>query len=84
MEVNSISPDRPPADLYHLVLQGASIVRFANAHLDAYKMKKTFVFLAIFITATGQADRYLLYQKEDSRKVCTHVLYIIKSYAEMP
>jgi predicted aconitase len=63
--------------------QGASVVRFANAHLNAYK-KKTFVFMAIFIAATGEADRYLLYQKKDSRKVCTHVPYITKSFAEMP
>ena len=66
------------------MLQGASIVRFANAHLDAYKKEKTFVFVAIFITATGQAIRYFLFQKKDSRVVCTRVLYIIKSYTEMP
>jgi hypothetical protein len=84
VEVNSIPPDRPPADHFRLLLQGASIVRFANAHLEAYKKNKTFIFLAVFIAATGQADRYLLYQKRDSQEVCTHVPYIIKSYAETP
>jgi hypothetical protein len=66
------------------MLQGASIVRFANAHLDAYKKEKTFVFLAIFITAAGEAYRYLLYQIKDSRNVCTHIPYTIKSFAETP
>ena len=83
-EVNSISSDKPPADHYRIMHQGATIVRLANAHLDAYKKEKAFVFVTIFIAASGEADRYLLYQKKDSSKVCTHVLYITKPYADTP
>ena len=68
------------------MLQGASIVRFANTKLDAYKKEKNFVFVAIFIHSNGQVDRYLLYQdeKKDLHNVRTHVRYILKSYAESP
>ncbi|KAH9080330.1 kinase-like domain-containing protein [Lactarius deliciosus] len=50
------------------MLQGASVVRFANT-LDTYKNEKNFVFVAIFISGAGQADRYVLYQKKDSDNV---------------
>ena len=66
MKVNSVFLDLPSSDLHCLMLQGASIVRFANAHLDAYKKEKTFVFMAIFITSYGAAKRYLLYQEKGS------------------
>jgi hypothetical protein len=57
------------------MLQGASIVRFANTFLDVYKEEKNFVFVAIFISDTGVADRYFLYQTEGpSRTVRTHAL----------
>ena len=71
-------------DLFRLMLQGASIVRFANTKLDAYKEQKNFVFVAIYIDFNGDVQRYLLYQneKKDPHKVRTHVLYILKSYAE--
>jgi hypothetical protein len=66
------------------MLQGASVVRFANTKLDAYKKDKNFVFVAIFISATGLVERYLLFQngKKDPHKVRTHVQCILKSYAE--
>ena len=83
VEVNSYSPDRPPVDHHCVVLQGACIVRFANTFLDAYKKKKKFIFVAIFINDTGEVMRYLLYQKksflqEASQEVRSHALYIIK------
>ena len=84
MQVNSTPPGSPPEEHFRLIIQGASIVHFANAYLDAYKKEKTFVFVAIFITGFGEANRYFLYQNKDSRMVCTHVPYIIKSYAETP
>jgi hypothetical protein len=78
VEVNSNSPDRPTVDHHRVILLGASIVRFANTFLDAYKKERNFVFLAIFIGDTGLVDRYVLYQKEGSQEVRTHALYIIK------
>ncbi|KAH9165865.1 hypothetical protein EDB89DRAFT_2076393 [Lactarius sanguifluus] len=69
VEVNSNPPDRPTVDLYRLMLQAASVVRFANSFINVYKQKKSFVFVAIFISHTGLADRYLLYQRGDSRMV---------------
>ncbi|KAH9052905.1 kinase-like domain-containing protein [Lactarius deliciosus] len=52
-----------------MMIQGASVVRFANTTLDTYKNEKNFVFVAIYISGNGQADRYLLYQKKGSNKV---------------
>ncbi|KAH9995504.1 kinase-like domain-containing protein [Russula vinacea] len=69
VEVNSHSPDRPPVDHHRVILQGASVVRFANTFLDAYKKERNFIYVAIFISDIGQVDRYLLYQKEGSRRV---------------
>jgi hypothetical protein len=40
-------------DLIRMMLQGASVVRFANTKLDAYKKKKNFVFVAIYIDSSG-------------------------------
>ncbi|KAH8976881.1 hypothetical protein EDB86DRAFT_2864191, partial [Lactarius hatsudake] len=68
VEVNSSSSERPAVDHHRLMLQGASVVRFANT-LDTYKNEKNFVFVAIFISGARQADRYVLYQKKDSDNV---------------
>ncbi len=59
------------------MLQGASVVRFANT-LDAYKNEKNFVFVAVFVDDTGLTDRYVLFQRVGSRKVRAHSLYIFK------
>lgn len=75
--VNSNPPDRPAEDHHRLLIQGASMVRFANTFLDAYKKERNFVFVAIFISDTGVADRYFMYQEKDSNKVCTRALYFI-------
>jgi hypothetical protein len=85
VEVNS-TLNEPPVDLIRLMLQGASIVRFANTMPDAYKKEKDFVFVAIYIHNDGQVDRYLLYQdgKENLHSVRMHVRYLLKSYAEAP
>jgi hypothetical protein len=73
-------------DLIRMMLQGASVVRFANSKLDAYKEKKNFVFVAIYIDSSRKADRYLLYQDENAKihphhpdNVRTHVRYLLKS-----
>ncbi|KAH9045225.1 hypothetical protein EDB85DRAFT_2270263 [Lactarius pseudohatsudake] len=69
VEVNSTSPGQSAVD-QHLMIQGASIVRFANTTLDTYKNEKNFVFVAIYISGNGQADRYVLYQRKGSDEVC--------------
>jgi hypothetical protein len=61
VEVNS-TQEEPRIDLIRLMLQGASIVRFANTMLDAYKKEKNFVFVAIYIDNNGLVEHYLLYQ----------------------
>jgi len=57
-----------------MLIEGASTVRFANSFLDAHKADKDFIFVAIYIDDTGNAERYLLFQN-GSRKVC-NVLYM--------
>ena len=64
MEVSSQGRNGPTVNLIRLMLQGASIVRFANTKLDAYKEQKNIVFVAIYIDNSGKVDRYLLYQDE--------------------
>ncbi|KAH9003908.1 hypothetical protein EDB86DRAFT_2291953 [Lactarius hatsudake] len=54
-------------DFFRLMLQGTIITRFANT-LDMFKNQKNFIFVAIYISAAGDADRYLLYQENDSRE----------------
>ncbi|KAH9041661.1 kinase-like domain-containing protein [Lactarius pseudohatsudake] len=61
--------NRPGVDHDRLMLQGASVVRFANTTLDTYKIEKNFVFVAIYISGDGRADRYVLYQRKGSDKV---------------
>ncbi|KAH8980627.1 hypothetical protein EDB86DRAFT_3087731 [Lactarius hatsudake] len=69
VEVNSNPPYGPPVGLYRLMLQAASVVRFANTFIDVYKEKKTFLLVAIFVGHTGLSHRYIFYQRRDSRKV---------------
>ncbi|KAH9047384.1 hypothetical protein EDB84DRAFT_483455 [Lactarius hengduanensis] len=69
VEVDSNLPDRPGVDHHRPMLQGASVVRFANTTLDTYKIAKNFVFVAIYINGDGHADRYVLYQRKGSDKV---------------
>ena len=78
VEVNSNPRNKDTVDFYRLMLQGASVVRFANKKLDAFKHQKNFVFVAVYISITGQVQRYLLYQnkKVDPKKVRIYVSYI--------
>ena len=75
--VNPPPLEDEPADGYvqgyrHLLLQGASVVRFANTYLDAYKEERNFVFTAISIDDLGGAFRNLLYQTGPYDTVRTH------------
>ncbi|KAF8258396.1 kinase-like domain-containing protein [Lactarius quietus] len=56
--------DRYPVYYIRLMVQAASIVRFANT-LDTYKKEKDFVFVAIFIFRAGVVRRTLLYQNRN-------------------
>ena len=62
IEVNSTSQDKPPQDRHRMLVQGASVVRFANHFIDAYSVDKKFTLVAIYMRADGVADRYLLFQ----------------------
>lgn len=72
----AVNPPDSISDMSHhrLILQGASIVRFANSSLKAYKEEKNFIFMAVFVCDAGQADRYLLYQSKGSDAVRTYAL----------
>ena len=76
VEVNS-TQNQPQVDRIRLMLQGASIVRFANTNLDAYKERKDFVFVAIYIDNKGEVERYLLYQDTGNRVRTYYVWYIL-------
>jgi len=56
-------------------LEGAAIVRFANTFLDAFKAKKDFILVAVFVWDHGTAFQYSLFQqRHDDAVRC--VLYI--------
>ncbi|KAH9033326.1 hypothetical protein EDB84DRAFT_1399034, partial [Lactarius hengduanensis] len=69
VEVNSTLPGQSAVGLHRMIIQGASVVRFANTTLDTYNTEKNFVFVVIYISGDGQADRYVLYQKKGSNEV---------------
>lgn len=73
VEVNSAAGIR--ADRIRMFLQGASIVRYANAQLPAYKDKKSFFLVAVYIYEDGRAERSILYQneKDSTNTVCYHI-----------
>ena len=86
VEVNSTqTPNEPQLNLIRLMLQGASIVRFANTNLDAYKENRDFVFVAIYIDNKGKAERYLLHQEGTTEdRVRTHVEYTLNLMLKHP
>jgi hypothetical protein len=79
VEVQSKS-ETPNEDFTRMILQGTAIVRFVNNFLDAFKSKKDFVLVAIYIhngrTGGRKLDLYYLFQPEDVSKVC-YTLYIV-------
>jgi hypothetical protein len=66
VEVNSTPTLDWPPDLTRMLLQGATIVRFANEFLD----EEDFVLVAFFIDYNGSVTRYTLYQGIN-RVVCS-------------
>jgi hypothetical protein len=53
-----------------MLLEGAAVVRFANGFVDAFKKKKDFVLVAIYMYSIGKIVFYHLFQTENSDKVC--------------
>jgi len=58
-----------------MLLEGAAIVRFANTFLDAFKAKKDFILVSVFVWDDGMASRYFLFQQQHDDAVRC-VLYI--------
>jgi hypothetical protein len=67
VEVNSTSPGTDLVDRHRLLVQGASIVRFANGRLSAYQTKKNYIFMAIYISHNTVAECFFLYQDNSLR-----------------
>ena len=53
-----------------MLLEGAAIVRFANTFLDAFKGKKDFILVVIFVWDDGQVSRCSLFQQQHDNAVC--------------
>ena len=80
VEVKPTPPKSPLYDLYRMLAQGASVVRFANTFIKAYSRDKKFTLVAVFIRPSGTAERYLLFQSQSpsstsTDKVCMNALY---------
>jgi hypothetical protein len=84
VEINSTNVKLWPTDLIRLLLQGAAIVRFANAFLEAFCEAKNFVLCAVFIWDDGEATRHILFQKQDRHTVCYAFLYQPDPQAQSP
>ena len=80
IEVNSTSPDEPPEDLHRMLVQGASVVRFANHFIDAYSADKKFTLVTVFIRADGVADRYILFQSHSPSSTPTDKVCVCPAY----
>jgi hypothetical protein len=70
VEVNSNPREDWPEDLVRMLLTGAAVVRFANGHLDRFRVDKNFVLLAIYIWGNGEVFRYSLFQRPKKLEVC--------------
>jgi tellurite resistance protein len=70
VKINSMSGNADQTDRFRIFLQAASIVRLANNT----RASRDFVFVAIFISSDGQAERRLFFQSpEDSDEVSNQV-----------
>jgi len=69
-----------PVDHHCMLIQGASVVQFANSFVDAYSMNKTFISVAVFICAKGLIDQFCFSFHPQlllpDCKVCMDVPYI--------
>jgi hypothetical protein len=84
VEFQSMSSDERAwaRDNTRLLIQGASVVRFANSFLRAHKKEKDFIFVAISIGLdNNEAVRHLLFQEKGSQRVCGMLYMSSKSYS---
>jgi hypothetical protein len=71
IEVNSTLKNQVQHDRIRMLLQAASIVRFANQRLERYRTDKSFVLVAAYIGHDGEVQRYILFQdKQNGHDVC--------------
>lgn len=75
VDVQSTPGDDWPPELVRMLLEGAAIVRFANTFLDAFKEKKDFILVAVFVWNDGTAFQYSLFQQQYDNAVRS-TLYI--------
>src|SRR5712672_804192 len=75
VRVDSTPRRQWPTDLIRLLLEGATIVRFANTFLEAFRHARNFILCAVFIWDNGSAIRYTLFQDQDDPTVCYVFLY---------
>ena len=64
VDVQSTPAKDWPPELTRMLLEGAAIVRFANTFLAAFKAKKDFILVAVFVWHDGTAFRYSLFQQQ--------------------
>jgi hypothetical protein len=57
-------------DLVRMLLTGASVVRFANKFVSAFRKEMNYVLCAIFIWDDGKATRYTMFQQQNDNRVC--------------
>ncbi|KAI0247478.1 kinase-like domain-containing protein [Lactifluus subvellereus] len=65
IEVNSFRPDESPQNHYRMLLQAASVIRFANQFLEAYKRNKSCILVAAYVGSDGNTERYILFQDKE-------------------
>ena len=63
-----------------MLVQGASVIRFANHFIDAYSADKNFTLVAVFIRANGIADRCLLFQSHSPSSTSTDKVCVRPAY----
>ncbi|KAI0245063.1 hypothetical protein BJV78DRAFT_1269588, partial [Lactifluus subvellereus] len=48
-----------------MLLQAASVIRFANQFLEAYKRNKSCILVAAYVGSDGNTERYILFQDKE-------------------
>ncbi|KAJ8453476.1 hypothetical protein ONZ45_g19700 [Pleurotus djamor] len=61
-------------DFIRPLIQGASLVRLANQHLEPFKREKTFILVCVFVCNTGETNWLTLFQNpgQGNRVFYTH------------
>ncbi|KAK2463965.1 hypothetical protein APHAL10511_004016 [Amanita phalloides] len=80
VEINSFPRSQPSQDCFRMLLQAATVIRFANKFLDEYKTNKNFILVAAYVDDDGIASRYILFQDKESNPDGTEVYYKKKDF----